>query len=467
MVKLWDASPMYSYGYAVPVVSAYLLWVTRARAAAVTRKPARVAGVLVLAGAMAMAIASRAGGIQVLGQLGFLVAIVGIVLMLFGAVHLRNAMPAIAYLLLMVPIWEGLTEPLHWPFQNQSAAFSVSMLRVLGVPVYRDGTFLTLPGLTLEVAKQCSGVNYLIAVIALGLPLAYLYLDSMWRRIALLTFAVAIAALGNPLRVTLIGLLAHLEIGSPLHGPFHILHGLFVSAVGYAALFGGLHFLRRQQPSVTRDSGGTDPSFSFPRLPRIEAFAVATLLIALGMGVFAKQVHAVAPASSLKSLPGTLESWQWNRQAEAPTRSEWSGADVELRRQYQLPNGATADLYVGYFSIQQQDRELANSKADGLHRQSRQLTLAADPVAFDVNALPLPEPGGQALFWYELDGVETSPIRTRLWTLRNAILHGRTNGAVVLVSSPSKLGGAAGTPDQLRTLAVQTHQELMNLLAKS
>ena len=467
MVKLWDVSPMYSYGYAVPLVSGYLLWVSRARLLAASLKPARLTGALVLISAMVMAIASQAGGIQVLGQLAFLVAIVGIVLTLVGVVHLRAAAPAIAYLLLMVPIWDGFTEPLHWPFQNQSASLSMSMLRFVGVPVYRDGTFLTLPGMTLEVARECSGVNYLIAVLALGLPLAYLYLDSMWRRVVLLLFALGIAAFANALRVTLIGILAYLDVGSPLHGPFHILHGLFVAAVGYAALFGGLHVLGRTRPTVRADPGTTAHSFSVPRIPRLEAFAVATLLFALGTGVFARQVQAVELPANLSDLPGTLESWRWNRLASAPSRPEWPGADVELQRQYRLPNGATADLYVGYFSTQQQDRELANSKADELHRRSRLVTLAAGPMAFSANAVHLADPEGDALFWYELDGAETSALRTRFWTLRNAVLLGRTNGAVVLVSSPSKLGGAAGTPDQLQTLAIHTRQELTHLLAKT
>jgi EpsI family protein len=467
MVTLWDVSPMYSYGYAVPLVSGYLLWVSRSRLSNARLKPARLIGVLVLAGAVAMAIASQASGIQVLGQLAFLVAIVGIVLTLAGVAHLRLAAPAIAYLLLMVPIWDGFTEPLHWPFQNQSASLSMSMLRFVGVPVYRDGTFLSLPGITLEVARACSGVNYLIAVIALGLPLAYLYLDRMWRRVALLVFALVVAAFANSLRVTLIGILAYLDIGSPLHGPFHILHGLFVAGVGYAALFGGLHVLGRRRSPVIAGPAGAAPPLLVPRIPRLEAVAVATLLLAFGMGAFTKQVEAVELPANLSSFPGTLESWQWNRLVSAPSRPEWPGADAELKRQYQLPSGATADIYVGYFATQQQERELANSKADDLHRRSRQQTLAADPKGLILNAVKLVDPEGEALFWYELDGPETSALRTRFWTLRNAVLRGRTNGAVVMVASPSALGGAAGTAEELQTLAIRTRQELAALLAKA
>ena len=82
----------------------------------------------------------------------------------------------------------------------------------------------------IEVARACSGVNYLVAVLALGLPLAYLYLRSWWRRGVLIASALLIAAAANSLRVALIGVLVYYDLGAPLHGPAHVLHGLFVSA---------------------------------------------------------------------------------------------------------------------------------------------------------------------------------------------------------------------------------------------
>ena len=74
-----------------------------------------IAGVALLA-------AGRAGGIQVLEQIAFLVSLLGVVLLLFGVAVRAVAWASLAYLLLMVPLWDGFTEPLHWPFQQRSAA---------------------------------------------------------------------------------------------------------------------------------------------------------------------------------------------------------------------------------------------------------------------------------------------------------------------------------------------------------
>ncbi len=468
MVALWDASPMYSYGYSVPLVSAYLLWTSRARLAAAPAQPSRLAAAAVLLGAVALGSAGAAGGIQVLGQLAFLVALFGVVLGLFGIAVLRISAPALAYLLLMVPIWDGFTEPLHWPFQSQSATLSMTMLRAVGVPVHREGTFLMLPGLTLEVARACSGVNYLIAVIALGIPLAYLHLESTARRIALLVFAAAIAAFANPLRVTLIGILAYLDVGSPIHGPFHILHGLFVAAAGYAALFAGVRVLRpKNLPVDSRIVAATPGVLPAFRVPRLAAMVLTALFILVGTGAFAKNLREVELTVALERIPEALLEWKWNRLANAPARIEWAGADQQLARQYRLATGATADVFVGYFASQRQNRELANSRADALHRRSQIVEIAQMTPPISVNVIRLAKPNSQALFWYELDGVQTSAIRTRLQTLRNAVLRGYTNGAVIMVSSPSALGGSAATDTELQDLAARTRHELTALLIKA
>ena len=139
--------------------------------AALTPQPSWALGsVVLLRRRCCMTIAGRAGGIQVLEQLAFLVSLTA---RRAHAVRRRRTSAsrwaALAYLLLMVPLWDGFTEPLHEPFQQRSAAIGIWLLHGIGIPAFREGTFITLPNLQIEVARVCSGVNYLVAVVALGL----------------------------------------------------------------------------------------------------------------------------------------------------------------------------------------------------------------------------------------------------------------------------------------------------------
>ena len=364
MVGLWTRSPMYSYAFTVPIISLYLIWNRWTVLATLTPRPNRWLAASVLSVGTLMLLAGRVAGVQVLEQGALLVSIVGVVLALLGFDILRASWAAIAYLLLMIPVWDGLTERLHPFFQERSAAIGAQMLSFVGVPVHRDGIILMLPTLTVEVARSCSGVNYLIAVLALGLPLAYLSLPGTWRRIALIVAAVLIAALSNGLRVALISLLAYFEIGSPLHGPMHILHGLFVALVGFIALFVGVRLLapagssdggpeahaRTEQVGRGLSSVAAGNGTSAFHLPVGGALAITVLFATIGLSGVGRETPGVELSAQLESLPMRMGGWV-GEVAAPPRNVWWSGADEQLSRRYTSAEGQVLEAVRCLFSI--------------------------------------------------------------------------------------------------------------------
>ena len=452
MLRLWQASPMYSYGYLIAPTAAYLAWTKRDRLRALTPSPAIAAGVLTLGLWAAMLLAGTLGGVQVFQQLALLPAITGIVLLFFGASYLRVLWPSIAYLLLMIPIWDGLTDSLHKPFQQLSADIGIFILQGLRIPAFQDGVHLYLPTVTLEVARECSGVNYLVAVIALGLPLGYLFLRSPWLRAILLFTAIVIAALANGLRVALIGVLAYLEIGSPLHGPFHVLHGLFVAAIGHVVLFAGLWFLgRREDRRPERAPVPATPDARAPASPR-RAFGGVAIAWGMFLGVAALLVlHQPKPVplvTQLDGLPQVFGDWTMDPVAPPPARDWWPDADARLHRRYRNAKQETADLLIVYFEQQRQSREVVSYRAQDLHRASQARTVDVGGTrAFTLNVSRAAD-SQEVVFWYELDGaVEASPAAVKLRTLWHALGRGHTNGALIMLTTDV----APGAPDASRS----------------
>ena len=127
----------------------------------------------------------------------------------FRAPFVRSHWFAIAYLLLMIPIWSVPISHLQDPSRLLSAKIAVNMLDVIGVPVLRQGTNIILPSHTLAVLLECSGVNQLICAdgdgVAGRLPVAR---HQCSRRVALVLLAVVISYLGNGFRIALVGWLA-------------------------------------------------------------------------------------------------------------------------------------------------------------------------------------------------------------------------------------------------------------------
>jgi len=410
------------------------------------------------------------GSIQLAQQLAFLVALVSALLLVLGLPWLRATWPALAYLLLMVPIWDGFTEPLHWPFQHLSAAIGIEVLQALHIPAYGEGRYLVLPDLTIEVARACSGINYLIAVLALGLPLAYLYLPTNGRRVALVTSAVLVAALSNGLRVALIGILAYLDIGSPLHGPAHVLHGLFVAGVGYVVLFAGLHALA-PRPSETAPTPHAQPK---PRhLDTVEdrfavsiwnASALGVLFLAVGLSLQFREPSPVPLKAALERLPYRLGRWTGSPAGEGRS-AWWPGADDQLRRSYRAAGAPDVDLYVAYFATQRQGKEAQSYRSAELHRTASVVSVhVPGGRSFAANLTRLTEAPRerQALFWYEFDGtIQTGQLAAKLLTMWHAVSRGHTNGAVVLLAThETGSGESRQAPDPLLELAGLVHREL-------
>jgi EpsI family protein len=459
MVRVWDASPMYSYAYTVPAISLFLVWSRRAEFRTQRCRPARTAGAMVMAVAIVTLAMGEIAALQVLQQLSLIPMVAGLVLFMFGADYLKLATPALAYSVFMIPLWDAFTEPLHGPFQTNSARLGVALMRAIGVPVYREGTTIALSNATLEVARECSGVNYLIAVLALAIPLSCLRLQGGGRRVLLVGFALLVAALANGLRVALIGTLVHLDFGSPLHGPFHVLHGLFVAGVGYAALFAGLGFLETRQCRVIRGPApgalaGTPIAFK-----TFDAMALAVVLWAVAFVGPSPRLTPVALAMPLDFFPTTLGDWHAAPIEGELAASAWDDADHRLQRRYVSAGGREVLLEVWYFEYQQQGREIVNFKADALHQRAtpHRVRLATD-AWLTVNIVRLEE--DIALFWYEVDGVaETRQYAAKLRSLWKAISSRRSNGAAVMLRTPSDAGEQEAVK-ALDEMAAELHPRL-------
>jgi EpsI family protein len=466
MLGLWSGSPMYSYAYTVPFISAFLVWSRRHEIMRQPPKPALIAGSIVLAGSILLLLIGQLASVQTLQQLAFVPAVVAIVLLVLGGQHLKLCAGGIVYLLFMVPVWDVLTESLHEPFQHNSAKLGVALMHAIGVPAYRDNTVITLPNVVMEVARECSGVNYLIAVLALALPLSYLRLRGIWRPTVLIASSIAIAAFANGVRVALIGTLAYKDIGSPLHGPFHTLHGLFVSAVGYIVLFAGLHFLQSDSdlPATSTSDADASPAARRSASVPFSALALAVAFAVVGVVAIGLKPRPVPLPSPLDTLPSRLGAWSIDAFASRNTDTALSiwNADQHLTRTYRSSQGQKVTVDVWYFEVQRQSREVINAKSAELHRTSTPIALTLPGGAvLNANMLKVQEDGQFGLFWYDIGGVaESGEYAAMMRSIWNGFASHRNNAAAILVRAPSDTGKGDDAVAALKQFAEELYPAL-------
>jgi EpsI family protein len=443
LVSQWRSNEVYSHGFLIPFIALYLVYFKWDSIAERPLEPNYAFGIPAVAISLMCLLAGRIAGILVLEEISIVLSIGAMLLLLFGRSLLRAVWFPVAYLFLMIPMWDIFTDTVQHPFQLLSASIGVEMMNWIGIPVYHNGIFIELPGITLEVAKACSGINYLISILAIGIPLSYINTRRFSRRILILLSSVVIALLSNGIRVFLVGLFVqkgNLGSNHDIHGPFHVLQALSVSFVGYLAIFVLVWLLKDENPpfrearKISRPMGKSflDHLHSWP-------LAICAILLAAYGGLLAFVLPTPSPLKKeFGKFPYAIGDWKGSVAAFDLTPYCKKKADRELFRKYQSGYSQPVNLYVGYYELQNQGKELIDYTCDFLFNGGNSITLAmGHGKTIRVNRYVTVENGTKtiSLYWVQVDGrILRDKYSEKYYTLMNAFLHHKTNGAIVIVS---------------------------------
>jgi exosortase len=209
LVADWARFPSQSHGFAVPVISAYLIWMRRDTITSALPDGSKVGLVTLIAALGALVIGSLTGE-AFLARLSLPIALLGVVLFVGGRGVLRHLWVGLAYLLFMVPLPYLTLKTLTYRSRLFDAGVTAATLRRLGVPVFQDGVMLHLANMTLEVADECSSVPAIAALVALGVAYAEIRPRPGWARLVLALSAAPLGLAANIARLILTALAAYL-----------------------------------------------------------------------------------------------------------------------------------------------------------------------------------------------------------------------------------------------------------------
>ena len=245
LVSVWLRVTYYSYGFLVPLFSAYLAREAWNASDGAPPRPAP-AGLLVTATALAtlaLGIAADSLSLRALSLPGVLL---GLVLLTLGPAHARRLAFPVGFLVFMAPLPEGALPALSLPLQRLAALVAEHALGALGVAVTRDDLYLRLPSVTLHVTEACNGLRFLLAMLVIGVAFAATTQRRPLRRAGIVLAAVAVAVLANLARVTGTGVMAELWGASAAMGLPHAVWGKTVYALALVPFVGLVLFMRRR-----------------------------------------------------------------------------------------------------------------------------------------------------------------------------------------------------------------------------
>ena len=449
LLYVWWTHPRYSHGFLVPLISAYLVWIKRDHLAQLPRRPNLAMGGLLLFVSAILLLVCRAGGYVVFEAASLPILLPGIVLSIWGPGHLRALVLPLVYLQFMIPWMEELIAKVSLPFQLYTARLGSHVLQAMGFSVLREGTVLQLPHMAIDVVAACSGIGYFISIVALGIPLVYFTQRTWWRAAAVLVFGAAITIPANGVRVALVGLVGSYYGESTFSDPLHTLVGLSVTQLGLVFLFlgnwavtklpcdGRVKLYERWQ-RVTADLAPPKT------LSRTAGSSALLILLLLGFGYY---LHFVAPARpvppkrSLSEFPYAINGTHGKDSMWIEGNRFFPGADAETIRSYQTTAVKEMFLYIGYFASQSQEKSLTRKLSNAIRHDVRELPLPKDVARLRRVNHSVPTISGkryEALSWYHWpSGNTTGRFETKLRQFLNAVIRGHSNGAVVLLATPT------------------------------
>lgn len=243
MVLHWDAVADYSHGFLIAPLSLYFAWERSPQLKRARIEPSWW-GLLPLALSTTTLAIGRLGTELMNMRVSFVLALIGLVLLLWGRQVFKILAFPLFFLFLMVPLPQSLVNIVAFPLQLIAADWAVDLLYYLHIPALREGNIIHLPETTLFVAEACSGLRSLMALVTLGVVFAYFFRQSWGERILIVASTIPIAIIVNSGRVALTGILTYRFGEKAAEGAIHEFQGLitfgaaFVLLLALAALLG-------------------------------------------------------------------------------------------------------------------------------------------------------------------------------------------------------------------------------------
>ena len=252
-------SDYYSHIVLIPLVSAYLLFQNRE---AIFSKPGPVylpALALLACGTALYSFGYTQGSnlnqnhYASLLTFSAVVFWVGGFVLLYGIRGFQKASFPILFLVFMIPIPSLILDKIIYALQVGSTEATEMLFALTGVPFQRSGFVFQLPGISIEVAEQCSGIRSSLALFITSILAGHFFLDRFWKKFVLALIVFPVTVFKNGIRIMTLSLLgAYMDERWLTESSLHHSGGFvfFIPALGLLGL--ALWALRKKEYKGTK-----------------------------------------------------------------------------------------------------------------------------------------------------------------------------------------------------------------------
>lgn len=442
-VRTWIGSTAYNHSFLIIPISVYLAHARRTQLVRLTPE-ANYWGLTVIAVLALVWFLGDTTGLLFVQQLTVVAMVQALFFTIFGWRIAHALAFPLFYLFFMVPFGQFMVAPL----QDFTAVFVVRGLQMIGIPVFLDGIFISIPNGNFLVAEACAGVRFLIATIALGVLGMNLFYRVWWKRVVFLGLALLVPIVANGIRAFGIVYIAHVTDNEVAVGVDHFVYGwIFFAFVTAVLLAIGASFRdhRVESPSAEAPAAPVDTSFVTWNARPFYLAGLASILVIAVAPAFSAYLNSRLEGRMVPILPKPVVGQGW-RLIDRPTdtwRPRFDGADAEMTLHYEAGD-KTVIFYTAFYTHQRLKSEIVNqmNRFDDDRIWTRagsgrtEAVLDNRPVATAYTRLVSRSAGRLVWHWYWVDEEFTAdPLRAKLLQARARLFGGTEAAAVVAVAT--------------------------------
>jgi exosortase D (VPLPA-CTERM-specific) len=224
----------YSHAPFILALAIYLIWIKRHELTDTNHK-AWFGPVFVFFASLVLII-GKLSAIWTLVNYGMFLLLFGLMWSMLGLQTKRIFVPFL-HVLIVIPLPYMLDVMLSGKFQLMSSVLGVEFVRLLDIPVFRDGNIIDLGVYKLQVVEACSGLNYTYPLMTIGLMMAYMYKAPFLARVLLFFTTIPISIVMNSFRIALVAVLVNSSGIEAAEGFMHYFEGWVIFFLCIALLF--------------------------------------------------------------------------------------------------------------------------------------------------------------------------------------------------------------------------------------
>ena len=201
LVEQWNADPNHTYGYLVIPIALVILWERRGWFDRSKLAPSWW-GFVPLVAVLGFRVLLFEWNEKYIEAATIPLVLAALALVLGGRHLVGVCLPALVFLLFLLPLPPRVNGLLAAPLQQVATLGSHALLQALGLAVFAEGNVIIVGSHPLEVARACNGLSMLLSFVTLITAAVLLVRRPLWERGLLLISTIPIALISNILRIT-------------------------------------------------------------------------------------------------------------------------------------------------------------------------------------------------------------------------------------------------------------------------